>query len=413
MTKDSKDLIEVQLTGWAYGGEALGRAHDGRMVFAPYCMPGERVQGAVKDDRTRWVRIMPQHWLHTSSDRIEARCQHFSNCGGCHYQHLAYEHQLLTKATIVREQLERIGGLSDPPVVDAIPSPRPWEYRNHMRYHVLPDGSLGFFRSQGTTLFSLEACHLPEPDLKDLWARIELPPETAIEQVGIRLGTSGDPLIIFHGDMSRISEVEVDFPASIAWQDSRAWRILAGESSINFEIRGHSFRVSPPSFFQVNSSILDDLVAQALSALGLEPGMNFFDLYAGVGLFSAFAAQQGARVVAIEESDAACADFETNLGMFNEISLFEAPVEIALPAATLPADIILMDPPRSGLSKAALDAVIEKAAGRIVYLSCDLGTFARDAKRLVRGGYQVEQITPIDIFPQTFHIETLSAWKRV
>jgi 23S rRNA (uracil1939-C5)-methyltransferase len=219
-------------------------------------------------------------------------------------------------------------------------------------------------------------------------------------------------MIILHGDMNRISEVEIDFPSSIIWQDGNTWRVLAGESAISCEIKGHIFLVSPPSFFQVNTSILVDLVEQVMSTLQLQAGMNFFDLYAGVGLFSAFAAQQGARVFAVEESRSACADFEVNLGKFEEISLYEASVEAALPAIDVAADIILVDPPRSGLSRATLDAILNHLPQRLAYLSCDLGTLARDAKRLRAGGYELEHIRPIDLFPQTYHIETLSSWRR-
>jgi 23S rRNA (uracil1939-C5)-methyltransferase len=412
MNHKRNEPIEVQLTGWAYGGEALGRAQDGRMIFAPFCMPGEIVRGTLVEDRDRWARMLPQQWLQTSPGRLEPRCPHFTECGGCHYQHLPYEQQLVIKATIVKEQLQRIGKLSDPPVSDTLPSPQSWEYRNHMRYQVLPDGSLGLVRYNDTTPFSLETCLLPEPELKDLWARIDLPPQSPIAQVSTRTGTSGDPMIILHGDMNRISEVEINFPSSIIWQDGDAWRVLAGESAISFEINGHSFRVSPPSFFQVNTSILIDLVQQVMSVLQLETGMNFFDLYAGVGLFSAFAAQQGARVFAVEESSSACADFEVNLGAFEEISLYEASVGAALPAIDVNADIVLVDPPRSGLSRAALDAILKHLPERLAYLSCDLGTLARDAKRLQAGGYELERVKPIDLFPQTFHIETLSSWRR-
>ena len=412
MNKNEHDAIEVQLTGWAYGGEALGRAQDGRMIFAPFCIPDEIVRGDLIEDRARWARMLPREWLQTSPGRIEPRCPHFTECGGCHYQHLTYEQQLIIKATIVKEQLQRIGKFSDPPVSDTLPSPRSWQYRNHMRYQVLPEGSLGLVRFNDTTPFLLETCLLPEPDLQDVWACIDLPRPSPITQVSVRTGTSGDPMIILHGAMNTITEVEIDFPGSIIWQEGSTWRVLAGERAIFFEIKGHIFRVSPSSFFQVNTSILPDLVEHVMSILRLEAGMTFFDLYAGVGLFSAFAAQEGARVFAVEESSSACADFEANLSEFEEISLYEASVEAALPAIDATADIILVDPPRAGLSRATLDAILNHLPERLAYLSCDLGTLARDSKRLREGGYELSSIIPIDLFPQTFHIETLSSWRR-
>jgi 23S rRNA (uracil1939-C5)-methyltransferase len=410
--RDRDDAIEVQLTGWAYGGEALGRAEDGRMVFAPFSIPGERVRGTLIEDRSRWARMSPREWLERSPDRIEPRCEHFGVCGGCHYQQIAYPQQLQVKAAIVKEQLQRIGGFSEPLVMETIASPQPWEYRNHMRFQVLPSGKLGFMRFSEPSPFALDLCHLPEPDLKELWPRIDIPEGSSIEQVGLRIGSDGDPMIVLHGSLDQLIEVELDFPASIVWQDQQAWRVLAGDGAISFEVTDCSFQVSPPSFFQVNASILPHLVAQVLAALELEAGMHFFDLYAGVGLFSAFASKQGARVFAVEESASACLDFEINLQSCDDVWLYEAPVEDALAAVDTSADVILVDPPRAGLSRTALDSILQHNAKRLVYLSCDLGTFARDAKRLRTGGYVLGCVIPIDLFPQTYHVETLSTWQH-
>ncbi len=412
MKSDPAESIEVSLTGWAYGGEALGRTNEGRMIFAPFCIPGESVRGAPIEERPSWARILPREWLHESAERIAARCPHFTKCGGCHYQHVSYDQQLELKRSIVTEQLQRIGGLANPPVGRTVPSPKAWEYRNHMRYHVLADGSLGLMRFKEPTPLAIEVCFLPEPALQDIWARIDLPGESAVDQVALRQGTSGDVMVILHGDMQHINELAIDFPVSIVWQDGDSWRVLAGDSAIQFEIMDLSFRVSAPSFFQVNTSILPDLVQQVMSAIDVEPGMTFIDLYAGVGLFSAFAAKQGAHVFAVEESGSACADFEVNLEHFREISLYESPVELGLPAIKASPDVILVDPPRAGLSRKALDALSAMTAERIVYLSCDVGTLARDAKRLEKAGYQLDQVSPIDLFPQTFHIETLSTWSH-
>jgi 23S rRNA (uracil1939-C5)-methyltransferase len=410
--RDRNDAIEVQLTGWAYGGEALGRAEDGRMVFAPFSIPGERVRGTLIEDRSHWARISPREWLKRSPDRIEPRCSHFSTCGGCHYQQIAYPQQLQVKADIVKEQLQRIGGFSEPPVMETIASPKPWNYRNHMRYQVLPSGELGFMRFSEQSPFAIDICHLQETGLEQVWHRIDIPEGSSVKQVGLRIGSDGDPMIILHSSLEQLNEVELDFPASIVWLDQQSWRVLAGDVAISFEIINHRFQVSPPSFFQVNSSILPLLVEQVLDALALEAGMLFFDLYAGVGLFSAFASDRGARVFAVEESASACFDFEINLQSCDDVWLYEAPVENALAAMDVSADVILVDPPRAGLSRAALDSILQQKADRLVYLSCDLGTFARDAKRLHAGGYELGRVTPIDLFPQTYHIETLSTWQR-
>jgi len=154
------------------------------------------------------------------------------------------------------------------------------------------------------------------------------------------------------------------------------------------------------------------VVQHVLEALRFQPGETILDLYAGVGLFSAFLAQKGVRVVAVEESPVACADFENNLAEFDHVELYEAPVEVALPAIHTHPSAVIIDPPRVGLSLEAIKQLIKLSSPLLVYVSCDPATLARDGQRLVKAGYQLERCTPIDMFPQTYHIETLSIWRR-
>jgi 23S rRNA (uracil1939-C5)-methyltransferase len=162
----------------------------------------------------------------------------------------------------------------------------------------------------------------------------------------------------------------------------------------------------------VHRALAAELVRLALEALAPQEGEAVFDLYAGVGLFSAFLAQAGARIVAVEASPSACTDFEVNLAEFDDVELYEASVEVALPAIERKPDAVLVDPPRAGLEPPALDALLDLAPGRLVYVSCDPATLARDGKRLAQAGYRLERVTPLDLFPQTYHIETVSRWVR-
>jgi 23S rRNA (uracil1939-C5)-methyltransferase len=147
--------LELTMTGMAYGGESLGRAENGRMVFVPFALPGERVRVRIRDEHKRWARAELIEVLQPASDRIQARCIHFGQCGGCHYQHLEYADQLQVKQEIVIEQLERIGGIQAPPVVEIIASPSPWNYRNQMQFHINPNGSLGLVQQDGSKVLPL------------------------------------------------------------------------------------------------------------------------------------------------------------------------------------------------------------------------------------------------------------------
>lgn len=406
------ETLELTLTGNAYGGESFGRDVDGRMVFVPFTLPGEVVRVRPVETHKRWARALPEKWIEPSAQRIEPRCPHFQTCGGCHYQHIPYTLQLEIKAEIVRDQLVRIGGFEDPPVQSPIPSPNPWNYRNNMRFHLTENGNLGFVTFDGKRVFRVEECHLPEQELTDLWAQFDLDPTKTIEEISLRSGGEGELMVILHGADAPDLEISIESPTSVVWTSPRGDFILAGQDHLYFDLNRHQFRVSALSFFQVNTKMIPELVQHATALLSIQPGQTVFDLYAGVGLFSAAIAESGAHVVAVEESPHACRDFSFNLDRFTDIDLYEGGVGLALPQIELQADAVLIDPPRAGLSRAALDSLLERSSSRIVYISCDPATLSRDGKRLRAGGYSLESITPIDMFPQTFHIETISLWTR-
>jgi 23S rRNA (uracil1939-C5)-methyltransferase len=404
--------MDLTLTGMAYGGDAFGRSEQGEMVFVPFALPGERVRVDVIEAHKRWCRGRLLEILEPSPARQDPRCPHFGLCGGCHYQHLSYADQLTIKSEILQSQFERIGGLGNPPLMPIHPSPSPWNTRNHIQFSLTPTGQLGFVTADGNRVFPVEACHLPEPTLVDLWPRIQFESIEGLERVVLRAGVDDDCMIIMEADRDPDVEVAIDLAASIVWRSPTGSFVLAGESSLPIEVLGRQFRVSAGSFFQVHTTMAAELVRKITAALELMPGETVFDLYAGVGLFSAFLAEADIHVIAVESSPWACSDFEFNLEEFDNIELYEASVESALPAIPKQADAVLVDPPRAGLNKAVLQQLIERSPKRLVYLSCDTATLARDSKRLVEGGFHLDQATPIDLFPQTYHIETLTVWSR-
>jgi 23S rRNA (uracil1939-C5)-methyltransferase len=408
----SAEVIELSLTGLAYGGEAIGRDEDGRMVFVPFSLPGERVRVEIVEARKRWARARLLDVIEPAAQRIEPRCRHFTLCGGCHYQHMSYEDQLQAMTVIIGDQMQRIGGFEASPIEVAVPSPTPWNYRNHMQFSLAPEGQLGLFTADGEQVFAIEECHLPEPTLSDLWPRLDMSAIPGVRRVALRTGVEDDLLVALHGEGNPEVDVHLDLPASVVWLGPGGAAVLGGEGFLVTEVLGRAYRVSAGSFFQANTALAEELISRALAALEVREGEVIFDLYAGVGLFSARLAERGARVVAVEESPWAAADFEVNLDEFEDVALYEASVEQALPAISEKPDAALVDPPRAGLSREALDLLVEASPERLVYVSCDPATFARDAKRLAAAGYHLLRVTPIDMFPQTFHIEIISSWRR-
>ena len=409
--------LGLTLTGLSYGGEALGRDSGGRVVFVPFALPGERVQVRLLEQRRRWARARLMQVLQPSPAREVPRCRHFAACGGCHYQHMPYADQLLAKQSILREQLQRLGKVVDPPVEPCIPAASPWNARNQLQFHLDPAGRLGFIghpQAEGgdRQVLPIQECHLPEPALSDLWPRLQLEAIPGLERVGLRAGRDGQAMLILHGGGPPQVELDLDLPLSMVWLSPGGLEVLAGSPHLTFEVLGREFRVSAPSFFQVQTGLAGELVRLVLEGLAVASGELAYDLYAGVGLFSAFLAAAGARLAAVEESPWACEDFVHNLEAFEEVELYEATVEEALAGLPGSPQAVVVDPPRAGLAPAVVDGLIGLAPPRLVYVSCDPATLARDAARLQAGGFRLERAIPIDLFPQTFHIEAVTHWRR-
>lgn len=413
------EAFELELTGHAYGGEAFGRAADGRMVFVPYAIPGERVRVMPTEVHQHWIRARIVEIIEPSPDRSTPRCKHFGDCGGCHYQHMSYPAQIAAKTEIVRAQLERLGKFRDPPVTATIASPSAWNTRNNLQFHLGDHGRLSFVRSHppspdpsSAALIAIDECHLPSPALDELWQRLDLETVTGLEGVSVRLGVDDQRMVVLHASSPVDVELSLELPASVVWADPEGVQVLAGQEFLPIEVMHRTFRVSALSFFQIHTQLSEELVRLCRDALELEPTDMVFDLYAGVGLFSAFIAEAGASVVAIEQSPWACADFESNLEEFEHVELYESAVESALSAVPQPPTAVVVDPPRAGLGRQVIQQLLDRRPTRLVYISCDPSTLARDGRMLADGGYNLERVTPVDMFPQTFHIETVSLWRQ-
>jgi 23S rRNA (uracil1939-C5)-methyltransferase len=382
------------------------------VIFVPFSIPGEHVQIEIVESHKRWARGKIQEIIEPSPLRIEPRCQHFKDCGGCHYQHFPYQLQLEAKADVLRSQLERIGGFSDLPIAETVPSQTPWNSRNHMQFSLDQGGRLGFRAANSERIVPIKECYLPDLEIGELWPTLDITPIPNLERVAFRLGDEGERMVVLHSSVDPDIEMEIDVPASVVWVSDHGYSVLAGESFFQITTLERTFQVSAGSFFQVHTELASDLVKLVLEALAVVPESTILDLYAGAGLFSAFLADAGARVIAVEQSPWATADFEANLREFDTVELYEASVDTALPSLHIHPDAVLVDPPRAGLGPKVAQGIIELSPSKLVYVSCDPTTLARDGRALRDGGYNLRSVTLIDLFPQTFHVETISLWEK-
>lgn len=405
-------IVEAELKNIVYGGDAMGRLPDGRAVFIPYALPGERVRARVVAEKRGYVRAVLEEILTASPDRIQPRCVHFGVCGGCQFQHLSYEHQQAVKSSILAEQLVRIAGIAAPPMRALVASPLAWNYRNAVQFHIDRNGKLGYLKAGSHEIIPIQECHLMQGALNDLWPQLTFEPGAEIERVELRLGAEDDLLVALESSDLQPPEFEVDLPISAVHVSEAGVVVLAGDDYLLMDVLGRTFHVSAESFFQVNTPMAEAMVEHLLEILPLSPNATLMDVYCGAGLFSAFLAPRVKRLIGIELSPSACQDFAINLDEFEHVELYEGAAEVILPALNIQADAIVVDPPRTGLERAALDALIRLSAPVLAYVSCDAATLARDARRLIAAGYRLEQVTPFDLFPQTYAVESISLFKK-
>jgi 23S rRNA (uracil1939-C5)-methyltransferase len=400
--------VKVEFLKFGYGGETLGRLPDGRTIFVPFALPGEIARVEVLEEKQGFARGRLAELLQPSPERIKPRCPHFGECGGCHYQMMPYPLQLETKRNILLEQLTRLGGVGDPPVGDCIPSPLEWNYRNAVQFHLDREGKPGYQAAGSHRVVPIRECHLPEGAINEIWPLLEFDPQPGLERIQLRAGRDGDVLLVLETDSGETPEVEISLPISVVSQGEAEAVTLAGEDHLMLEVKDQQFLVSADSFFQVNLPQAERMVDWLLDALPLQGTETVMDLYCGVGLFSRFLAPIAGRVIGVEVNISACEDYAENLDEFDNVELYIGAAGSILPTLEAKADIIVVDPPRAGIEKKAMEPILKMKPERIAYISCDPATLARDAKILISSGYSLVSARPIDMFPQTYHIESLS-----
>ena len=382
------ERVTLTLTDMAYEGHAIGRIGD-EVVFVEYGLPGERVEAELfkRQGGVAFGRVVEV--FEASPDRIEPQCAYFGTCGGCHWQHMTYERQLELKQHVVKEQLRRIGKFDVQPVNTTVPAEDPWHYRNHVRLSAGRHGDIGFVRRGSHRFLPIEHCLIAHPAINEIIEKLQ-GKAAGLHQVELRVGANtGDLLVV-----QDMREREPSMPAPRkTYTDALLDRV---------------FQVSGPSFFQSNTRQAERLVELVRERLDLQGNELLLDAYAGVGTFAALFAPYAHEVIGIEESPAAVADARINLADLTNVRYLEGKVEDVLPGLDVRPDAVILDPSRVGCHPDVIAAILRMAAPKLVYVSCDPATLARDLRMLVDGGYELLDVTPLDMFPQTYHIESVS-----
>jgi 23S rRNA (uracil1939-C5)-methyltransferase len=402
--------LELAPIEYAYGGSVVARDDGGRPIFVQGAVTGERVLVTLTVDKDRYAHGYVTEVVEPSAERVSPRCPHFGVCGGCHYQHITYEEQLRAKRLIVHDQLQRIGGLTGILVSPVLPAPEPWHYAYQAVFSPVPGGGLGYWSPREREVIPIRACPITHPALMDLFNDIDLD-LPGLRKLTLRLDSEGAMLAALEVEDVEAPELLVDFPVSVAIvMPDRTAASLIGEPYSLYEVKGRTFRASPGCFFQPNLPMAGDLVDAVLALADLSGREWVLELYSGVGLLTAFLAQEALDVTAVEVNGDAVADLAFNLDDLDNVTLYHSLVEEILPGVGDSPDLIVLDPGQNGLSQPIVSQVAELAAPRLIYVASDLARMARDSKALVQAGYALAAVQPLDMAPQTYQVDTISLW---
>jgi 23S rRNA (uracil1939-C5)-methyltransferase len=394
--------FEATVEKLVYGGDGLARL-EGRVVFAPFVLPGERIRVQTWREQPGLVRAHTLEVLEPAPERVAAPCPVFGRCGGCHYQHAPYEYQLAAKRDVLVDQLRRLGKM-EPPETIAVAAAEPWGYRNRAQLHI-EGRRIGYREAGSHSLCEVSQCPVASPKIN----------ETIHALAGMLYNPRWPRFVrsleIFTDEQQvQLNVLDTDQPVAKRFFDWCAEEIPGlVENALDYQGR---FRVSRNSFFQVNRFLLDRLVEVALE--GAE-GETALDLYAGVGLFSLALARGFKEVAAVESGSGAVRDLQFNAERASLANLRaeRQTAEEYLQKLERAPDFVLLDPPRAGLGKAVVRRLAELRPRQVTVVSCDPATLARDLAGLTAAGYGVENMTLVDLFPQTFHLETVVRLRRV
>ncbi|HZC65470.1 MAG TPA: 23S rRNA (uracil(1939)-C(5))-methyltransferase RlmD [Candidatus Dormibacteraeota bacterium] len=430
--------LRVPIEKLVYGGDGLGHA-EGNTLFVPFVMPGELVRAEVKTRKKKTVWAKPLEIVEPAAGRVKAPCPHFGICGGCNYQHIDFAEQTRLKIGILRETLSRLGGISWAGEI-AAHTAEPYGYRNRAQWAVrsgMPR-ALGYFLPESSVIMPVDTCLVLSPRLLETFnllqemarggklpsgvLEIEAFADSEDEKIALNIAFDAYPKPA--SELAEFFRTELPRIESLLLLDQQKERFeLTGPGFVTHHAGGFSFRVSHLSFFQVNRFLIEKLLAAVTTGA---KGALALDLYAGVGFFTLPLAKTFNKVISVDANLAATRDLYANAEMAGvEVTTFNEHTEDFLKKPQERPDFVVLDPPRSGLGTVAAGKLVELGAPEIIYLSCDPSTLARDLAILTGNSkrpaeittagpfYEITAIDMFDLFPQTFHLETLVRLRKL
>ena len=426
-----------------YGGQGLARipaddaARAGLSVFVPFTLPGEIVEAEITQEHRGYSVAQARQIVEASEFRATPPCKWFATCGGCQLQHASYSYQVELKREMLRESLTRAGVL-DLPEVETLAG-EPLRYRNRIRLQIQtrPEFSIGYRQAKSHRMTAIDGCPIAAPLLErciGVMRTLGASGGVPVDAQEIELFTNHDQSELFATIWARphagkrekayqefFENLQREMPQLVGAQmlvthqggvRSPRAPLQWGRQSVNYRVAEREYTVSAGSFFQVNCTLLDEFLA---AVIGDESGALAWDLYAGVGLFSVALAERFERVIAVESSAAACKDLRHNLRGTRAEYVQASTMNFLRQSISLKQDVpdlVLLDPPRAGVGVDAAKMLTDLGPRRIIYVSCDPATLGRDLAALIQSGYRLLRLQLVDMFPQTYHMETIATLQR-
>jgi len=400
---DRGDTVDLTLGEWNADGEASA-SYEGFPVSVAGGIPGETVEAEVIRRFPESLAVRVTRVVDPSADRVEPRCPYFSppagsprgGCTGCQWQHVRYESQLEYKRQAIARRLAGVPVLAGAEVLPTLPAPRSLGYRNHARFTIgkrEDAGTVGFVNRATRRFLPVDRCLLMNERINEALAEVQGKAQ-GMTQMSIRVGANSGDLLI----QPRLQNPEI--------------QLASGQTHLTEEILGHRFRIAASAFFQVNSAQVESVAGILQRGLGLDGGGVVVDAYCGVGTFAVLLAPHAGRVIGIELSASAIEDARANAGGLDNVSFVEARTEEALRAMEAPVEAVVLDPPRTGCAPEVLDALRRLMPSNVAMVSCDPETMTRDLAILCEVAFALKAVQPVDMFPQTRHVEAVAMLRR-
>lgn len=408
--------LTLVLTAMAHGGLALGRDKAGRAIFVPFAIPGETVRVRVPDDKRGFARAELLEVIQPSPDRVTPRCRHFGICGNCHFQHMTYATQLRAKEAAVGDQLTRVGGLTNPPLRPILLAPAPFGYCAETALFPAEEGGLGYWSPVERRIFRVEECPILQPALESALPDldVDLP---GLRRLSLRLGDDEELLAALETEDVEPPELAVDFPVSVAIVlPDRTAASLIGDPYLLRTIAGREYRFSPGVPYPAHPAAAELLIEAILNLAEVSAADAVLESPGGAGWLTAALAERAGSVIVVESNPDAVADAAENLDAFDNVSIYEGMEEDVFPALETQPDLVVLrtgvQRMEEGLSPAAFRLLERLHPRRRVVITSEVGTLAKDAKRLVKLGYRPLAFQPVDATPQAFQTDVVSLWRK-